>query len=87
MKYLFSLLLATPYYFTVAAVNELGRGPFSQQSLITTNSTSKSYTTVPDLQKPDIMTNFWKSDFCISEFYIPKALFYSNINVLLQTIF
>ena len=46
MEYLFSLLLATPYYFTVAAVNELGRGPFSQRSLITTNSTSKSYTTV-----------------------------------------
>ena len=46
MEYLFSLLLATPYYFTVAAVNELGRRPFSQRSLITTNSTSKSYTTV-----------------------------------------
>ena len=40
MEHVFSLLLATSYYFTVAAVNEHGRGPFSQQSIITTNSTS-----------------------------------------------
>ena len=40
MEHVFSLLLATSYYFTVAAVNEHGRGPFSQQSMITTNSTS-----------------------------------------------
>ena len=37
----------------------------------------------PDLPKPDIMTHFGNWDFCISEFYIPKALFCSNINAVL----
>ena len=41
MEYDFSLLLATRYYFSVAAMNDHGRGPFSEQNEITTNSTSK----------------------------------------------
>ena len=41
----------------------------------------------PDLPKPDIMTHFGNPDFCISEFYIPKALFCSNINAVLQILF
>ena len=41
----------------------------------------------PSLPKPDIMTHFWKIIFCISEFYIPKALFYSNTNAVLQILF
>ena len=39
-EHVFSLLLATHYYFTIAATNAHGKGPFSQQSVITTNSTS-----------------------------------------------
>ena len=42
MEYVFSLLLATRYYFSVAAMNDHGRGPFSEQSEISTNSTSES---------------------------------------------
>ena len=39
----------------------------------------------PDLQKPDIMMHYGNPYFCISMFYIPKALFSSNIiNVVLQ---
>ena len=38
----------------------------------------------PDLRKPDIMTHFWKS---MNELYKPKALFYSNINAILQIVF
>ena len=48
MEHVFSLLLATRYYFSVAAMNEHGRGPFSQQSTITTHSTSKSSTRVSE---------------------------------------
>ena len=33
------------------------------------------------------MMHFIKPDFCISEFYIPKALFCSSINVVLQIFF
>ena len=42
---------------------------------------------VTQFVKPDIMMHFLNPDFCISEFYIPKALFYSNINVVLQIVF
>ena len=42
MEHVFSLQLATRYYFTVAAKNNHGRGPFSQQSVITTNTTSNN---------------------------------------------
>ena len=31
----------------------------------------------------EIMTNFWKSDFYISEFHTSKGLFCSNINAVL----
>ena len=43
---------------------------------------------LPDLLKPDIITHIiGNPDFCISEFYIPKALFYSNANAVLQMLF
>ena len=37
----------------------------------------------PNLQKPGIMMHFWNSDFCISEFHVPKDLFCSSINAVL----
>lgn len=45
-EHVFPLLLATHYYFSVAAMNAHGRGPFSAQNFITTNSTSKLFTDV-----------------------------------------
>ena len=41
----------------------------------------------PGLQKPKIMIHFRNPDFCYSEFHIPKALFCSNINAVLQIVF
>ena len=38
-------------------------------------------------QKPDIITHFGNPTFYISEFYIPKPLFCSNINAVLQIVF
>ena len=40
-----------------------------------------------DLQKPNITMHFGNPDFCITEFYIPKALFCSNTNAVLQILF
>ena len=39
---------------------------------------------VTDVQNLNIMTDVWNSEFCISVFYAPKALFCSNINDVLQ---
>ena len=41
------------------------------------------------LQKPGIMSHFWKSSFLINEFLVqvPKALFCINMNVVLQIAF
>ena len=41
----------------------------------------------PDLQKFNIMTHFWKSRVCINKFHMPKVMFCSNINVVLQMVF
>ena len=42
-----------------------------------------------NLQKRDVITHFADPDFCIIEFhiYVPKALFYTTINAVLQIIF
>ena len=39
------------------------------------------------MQKPDVVTDFWNPDFCISKSHVPKALFHSNTNIVLQIVF
>ena len=79
------LLVAISY--ALANINAFPANNLCWVCVLCNPDTNLSLNMWPDLPKPDKWRIFGNPDFCISEFYIPKALFCSNTNAVLQILF